>query len=82
MTGDPQADVFILQPQNDRAARSALLFYATEIQYHNPALAVYLRAWVGKLYEADEKERREETAAFPEWLLEQQRDGNTIYPKS
>lgn len=81
MTGDPQSDVFILQPATDRAARNALLYYATQVQYDNPALAIYLRAWVQKLYDTDERQRQNEVQNFPDWLLDQSPQGDTIYPK-
>ena len=72
MTGDVTQDVFVLQPQHDVHARGAMLHYATLVQYQNPGLAAYLRAWVARLHHVNALQRAASGApAIPDWIREQ-----------
>lgn len=52
-TGLPIEDAFVLKPQSDKEARSALRVYASLVRIHNPTLAQDLDTWLDNINAAE-----------------------------
>lgn len=54
-TGEEVENAFVLKPETDVHARTALMIYAQQVRDENPRLALEIEYWILACYERDGK---------------------------